>query len=313
MPCRVGWRRHAIPFARTVRRRGARPDTSPGQHRGAHHVDSRAGGPRAQRGRFSTPSSIDARKTWRRTPTKRRHGSTWRWRGGRPASTSPATLEGVAARLVAVWPLRARPALSEDVVSRSGTRPSRRVVAGFGGDLISHAYVEQELLPAAAGMLPRSLGRVRTTTHPLVAPGVALARARVFGPHGPGRRGSAAAAAARSRSAGRDTAPVGPVRIGIRLGRLAHRVAVVDPGADRVARRGARAALPATRHGRWSATADRCGSSTARARGLASASSSTSRSLTASPKGVVALWWLANADGHAHGRRRIAARQRRRV
>jgi hypothetical protein len=34
---------------------------------------------------------------------------------------SPATLEGVAARLVAVWPLRARPALSE-VSSREGER-----------------------------------------------------------------------------------------------------------------------------------------------------------------------------------------------
>ena len=177
---------------------------------------------RGRRGRARRRSGVTARHGVGAAAGERRVAGDPRGRG-RPAGGGVAL---------------ARAAYPEGgVVSRSGTRPSRRVVAGFGGDLISHAYVEQELLPAAGGMSRDRLAAFERQLDPLVAPGVALARTRVFGSHGPGRRGGAAAAPARSRSAGPDTAPIGPVRIDIRLGRLAHDVAVVDPGENRVARR----------------------------------------------------------------------------
>ena len=169
------------------------------------------------------------------------------------------------------------------------------MVAGFGGDLISHAYVEQEILPAAAGMSPdRSAAFERQLTRWW------RQVSRSLGPASSARTVLDVAVAPLLHLLGHDRPAVTPHPLGL-CGSVSGSGALLItlPWSTPVRTAWRDAALGGLAgHAQWAMV------SNGRSLRIVDCARTWTRlgvefdfeMLTASPKGVVALWWLANAE-----------------
>ena len=185
------------------------------------------------------------------------------------------------------------------------------MVAGFGGDLISHAYVEQELLPAAAGLPSERLASFERQ----------LARwwrqvSRSLGPSSSARTVLDVAVTPLLQLLDHDRPVVTPHPLGLCGSVAGSEISIVAlPWSSpvRTAWRDA-AKRGLADHTPWAMV------SNGRSLRIVDCTRTWTRlglefdfeTLTASPKGVVALWWLANADamrttGAGSLRARVAA------
>ena len=169
------------------------------------------------------------------------------------------------------------------------------MVAGFGGDLISHAYVEQELLPAAAGIFR---DRLTAFERQLIRWWRQVSRS--LGPASSARTVLDVAVAPLLHLLGHDRPAVTPHPLGLCGSVSGSGVALVTlPWSTPVRTAWRDAALGGLAgHASWAMV------SNGRSLRIVDCARPWTRLglefdfeiLTASPKGVAALWWLANAE-----------------